>query len=106
MAAFARCPHCRQIIGHERCGVRLTPLKAELFDIIKRAGDIGVTSVELIHSALYRDRRTVSHLTVKSHIWQINELLEETDWVIQSEADYGTSERRWHLRRRKVRRVA
>lgn len=100
------CPYCRQSIRIERYGVPLTPLKAGIFDAIKQAGDVGVNSDEIISGPLYRDRRRASRDTIKAHIFQINELLEETDWAIQSEGDYGTSERRWYLRRRKVRRAA
>ena len=80
-------------------------LKSLIVDAIKRAGDYGITSHELI-SDVYCDRRRASHHTIKAHVWQINELLEETSWVIRSEGDYGTNERRWYLRRRHVRRVA
>jgi hypothetical protein len=100
------CPYCRQSIRVERCGVPLPLLKAGIFDAIKQAGDVGVTSAEIVAGPLYRERRRASHDTIKAHIWQINELLEETNWVIRSEGNYGTSERRWYLRRRKVRRVA
>lgn len=100
------CPYCRQSIKHERLGVVLTPLKAGILDIIKRAGDDGVTSAEIVAGPLYRERRRASHDTIKAHVWQINDLLEETNWVIRSESNYGTSERRWYLRWRKVRRVA
>jgi hypothetical protein len=84
----------------------LTLLKAGIFDAIKCAGDVGVTSAEIVDGPLYRERRRASHDTVKAHIWQINELLEDTDWVIRSESDYGTSERRWILRRRQMRKIA
>ena len=101
-----RCPHCHQSITTERCGIRLPLLKAGIFDVIKQAGDFGITTEELAHE-IYRDRRRrPSKYTVKAHIWQINERLEETPWIIRSEGDYGTAERRWYLRRRHVRRVA
>jgi hypothetical protein len=98
------CPHCRRPMAFERCGIPLTPLKAAIFDAIKAAGDLGITSTEIIGGELYRDRRAASHHTIKSHVWQINELLEETNWIIRSEGDYR--ERRWCLRRRKVRKIA
>ena len=49
------CPFCHSV---ERLGVRLPPLKAAIFDRIKRAGDIGVTSDEIV-ADLYRDRSAV-----------------------------------------------
>jgi Fe2+ or Zn2+ uptake regulation protein len=94
------CPHCHQTIGAERFGVRLTPMKAAILDRIRRSGDIGVTSLEIV-SDLYRERRPVSLQTVKAHTWQLNILLEETSWVIRSERDNG-SEARWFLRPRRV----
>lgn len=32
------CPHCKQEMREERAGVRLPPLKAHIFDVIRRAG--------------------------------------------------------------------
>jgi hypothetical protein len=88
------CPHCHQQIAHERLGVRLTPLKAAIVDRIKRAGDVGISSEGLVHD-LYFDRKPVSMTTLKAHVFQINELLAATDWVIASDR------RRWFLRRRR-----
>jgi hypothetical protein len=84
------CPHCHQSIATERFGVRLTPLKAAIFDRIKRSGDLGVASAELIVD-LYRDRRPVESATIKAHVNQINDLLVSTDWRIRSDG------RRWFL---------
>ena len=100
------CPHCRRPMTYQRVGIFLPPLKVAIFDLVKQSGDVGITTAELAGN-VYEDRRyKPALLTVKSHIWQINEYLEETDWIIRSEADYGTTERRWYLRRRPVRRVA
>ncbi len=87
----ACCPTCHQTIGTVRLGVRLTPLKAALVDAIKRSGDVGITSDELVYSLW---ERAMTRDTVKAHISQINSLLEETDWVIFSDR------RRWYLQRR------
>lgn len=86
------CPHCHQTIGVERFGVRLTPLKAELVDRIKAAGDVGVSSIEIVHD-LYRDRHLVNPAIIKVHVCQINDLFAATDWRIWSDG------RRWFLRR-------
>jgi hypothetical protein len=88
----AVCPHCHQPIAHERLGVSLTPLKAAIVDVIKRHGDLGVSSESLIW-VLYSDRKPVSLTTLKAHVWQINDVLEATDWVIESDR------RRWFLRK-------
>ena len=90
--APTHCPSCHQLIAVERLGVRLTPLKAALVDAIKRSGDIGVSSEELIYALWECDAVSVD--TVKSHVWQINSILEETDWLIRSDR------RRWYLHRR------
>ena len=90
----AVCPHCQQPIAHERLGVVLTPLKADIVDRIKWAGDLGRSSESLIRE-LYLDRKLVGVTTLKAHVWQINELLAATDWVIESDR------RRWFLRRRR-----
>jgi hypothetical protein len=90
----AVCPHCGQPIAHERLGVVLTPLKAAIVDRIKWAGGLGRSSESLIRE-LYFDRKPVSTTTLKAHIWQINDLLAATDWVIESDR------RRWFLRRRR-----
>jgi hypothetical protein len=86
------CPHCHQPIAHERLGVVLTPFKAAILDRIKRAGDLGISSEGLVYE-LYFDRKPVSKVMIKSHLWELNELLAGTDWVIEWDR------RRWFLRK-------
>jgi hypothetical protein len=93
-ASPATCPTCHQHIHHTRLGVQLTPLKCEIFDAIKRAGELGVSSEEL-RQDLYADRRPVREVTIKAHIWQLNDALEDTGWRITSDR------RRWFLTRPK-----
>jgi hypothetical protein len=95
-----RCPHCRQVLKTERLGVVLSPLKAGIVDVIKRAGDIGISSIEILGGELYRDRRRGAQSTIKAHVWQINEALAQTPFIIVSDR------RRWFLQRRHVRRAA
>jgi hypothetical protein len=83
------CPHCHQPILDERLGVRLTPLKAAIVDKIKAAGDVGISSIELMHDLWPQDAVVLE--TVRAHVWQINSVLEETDWRIRSDG------RRWFL---------
>lgn len=87
------CPKCHQQFAEERYGVRLPPLKAAIFDAIKASGDIGVMSREIINSEIYRDRKKPRTVSIRSHINQINDLLEETDWRIRSDR------KRWFLAR-------
>jgi phage-related tail fiber protein len=89
--ALSHCPHCHQPITTARLGMRLSALKAGIFDRIKAAGDIGITTTELINGDLYCDRRLVGPAAIKSHVWQINEMLDGTGWRIASDR------RRWTL---------
>jgi hypothetical protein len=90
-----RCPYCRQIMGAMRFGVLLPSFKAALLDRIRAAGDIGVSSEQLISSELYRDRRAVQVTTIKAHVNQLNDLLSSTDWCVASDR------RRWFPSRRR-----
>lgn len=86
------CPHCHQPIRVERFGVHMTSIKAAIVDRIKAAGDVGVSSAEIV-ADLYRDRRPVKTSVIKSHILQIRELIERTGWCIYSDR------RSWFMRR-------
>jgi hypothetical protein len=90
----AVCQACGQPLRERRFGIVLTPFKASVVDLIRRAGDLGISSDEL-RRELYRDHaKPPSKFTIKAHVWQLNELLAATDWVIESDR------RRWFLRRR------
>jgi DNA-binding response OmpR family regulator len=97
------CPLCHQHYAVERFGVRLTPLKARIVDYIKASGDLGASTQELRHE-LYGPRTRRLAATIRVHIYQINDQLEETNWIIRSEADLALP--RWYLRRRRIRRAA
>jgi hypothetical protein len=86
------CPECHQPIHHERFGVQMTPLKAAILDRIRASGEVGVSSIEII-ADLYRDRRLVKPSVIKTHAYQLNDLLAATDWRLCSDR------RRWFLRR-------
>ena len=86
------CPYCRQPIATARVGVRLSALKAGIFDQVKAAGDAGIATAELLNSDLYCDRRLVGPAAIKAHVWQINEMLDGTGWRIASDR------RRWTLK--------
>jgi DNA-binding response OmpR family regulator len=74
----------------------MSALKAMLLDRVKASGDLGVTTEELLADC-YRDREPVVHTTIRVHMGQLNDLLEETDWHIYSD------HRRWFIRREKRR---
>jgi hypothetical protein len=89
---MAVCQRCHQSVDDIRLGVRLTPLKAGLFDRIKAAGDIGISTTEIIQE-VYRDRSPIKETAIKSRVNQINDLLAGTEWRIRSDR------RRWFLHR-------
>ena len=76
------CKLCGQPLRHERVGVFLPPIKAALFDAIVAGGDIGASSEELAQLDVFRDRRGGDRgggmRNVRGHVWQINDLLQET----------------------------
>jgi hypothetical protein len=103
MHAQLLCPKCHQPIKHVRLGVRLTELKAGIFDLIKAAGDVGLSCEELAQFDLWRDttrRRPPTKNTVRSHIIQINQELEGTGWRIVGD---HCRPWRWSLVRRRAR---
>src|SRR5262245_5933232 len=104
MARTRNCTACGQPMRYERLGVHMTPLKAEIFDAIKAAGDDGVPSIELRHNFPSKTKPAALS-TIKAHVWQLNNLyLPGTDWLIVSEG--RGANHRWYLRRRPRERAA
>jgi hypothetical protein len=91
---MSTCPLCHQPINDVRLGVQMTPLKAAIVDRIKTAGDIGVSTMEIVND-IYCKRSPIKPVTVKAHVNQINDLLAATDWRICSDR------RRWFLQKGK-----
>lgn len=83
-----------------RVGIWLPAVRAAIFDAIKAAGDIGISSQEII--AVVGRPRAVN--TVRVHVFLINDALEETNWRIGS--DGAGANRRWFLVKRRRLRVA
>jgi len=76
------CPHCQQPLPEIRLGVRLTPLRARIFDAVKRGGEDGIDRRDLV-DLVYADEPTKPSLrTLKAHIFQINELIEDEGYRI------------------------
>lgn len=100
MTANNLCPHCRQRLPEIREGVRLSPLKARIFDAIKRARYEGIT-VEDINAICYDGR--AQPVTIRAHIFQINECLADTSVQIKG-SEPGVMGF-YHLVRRPVRAV-
>jgi hypothetical protein len=74
------CPTCHQVLPETRLGVRLTPLKARIFDAVRRGGRDGIDRADLFE--LIFGGEPHSRETLKAHIFQINELLEDTGYRI------------------------
>lgn len=75
----AVCPHCgqRMLVRH---GVRLSPLLADLFDMIERSGEAGITS-EVLCGVFWPGRGRDS---LKSNISHLNTRLVETDYEVRA----------------------
>lgn len=70
----------RKPIPEMRLGVRLTPLKARIFDLVQRAGRDGIDRGDLF--SLVFGGTGQCRETLKAHIFQINDLIEDTGYRI------------------------
>jgi hypothetical protein len=77
----ACCDYCGQALPEMRLGIRMTALKARLFDLVKRGGIDGISSEDL-YSLLYPDGGG-SRQTLKAHVWQINEMIADEGYRIE-----------------------
>lgn len=98
MRADLVCPHCHQPMRYVRAGVHLGPTKTRIFDLLRAAGDVGVSSEELIFALADDGAGPKNRNTIKAHIYQTNELLAGTDYGIVSDR---ARPRRWQLARRR-----
>lgn len=81
------CPTCNRPLPDIRLGIELTPLKARMFDLIKSSGDNGCT-VQRMNDKIWDGNSNRSN--IKSHIFQLNEMLSDTEYVItQTTPRYG-----------------
>lgn len=70
--------------------MKLTPLKARIFDIVKRAGDGGIDRRELFAIVFGDDdahARRHSFRTLKAHLWQLGQQLEDAGFRIEGRAE-------------------
>jgi hypothetical protein len=82
------CPHCgqRMLMRH---GVALTPLIADLFDMIERAGEHGVIC-EVLAGVFYPGKsRRAAEDCIKSNIWHLNSRLVSTDIEVRAGSNGG-----------------
>lgn len=82
------CQKCGQSLPDVRLGSKLTPLKAMIFDIIKHAGNNGIEWGDLFEM-VWKDQPTHRRKALKAHIWQINDLIEDSGWKIVGRQYYG-----------------
>lgn len=82
------CPACGQSTKEVRHGVVLPLRKLRIYDAIKAAGEIGLTS-EQVTQAAYDGENRCSPNTIKAHIFQINEMLASTDFCIVAQRGDG-----------------
>ena len=75
------CPHCGQRLPLRRLGVRLPPVKAHIVELIQKG-----VSCNTIAQRLGK-----SPSTIKTHVWQINELLEDTGVRIVGRSGRGST---------------
>jgi hypothetical protein len=80
------CPYCKQPLAEIRLGVKLSPLKARIFDLIVRSGRSGITLKD-IQAIAFDDRETTAK-NVSMHVTQINEQLAGTDYRIAGRGFY------------------
>lgn len=97
MNLSTQCPHCGQQSPNVRLGVRLSKRKVHLFDLISRAGSAGIDGEYLWHAVFGSNG---SRQTMRAHICQINEILEETDFRLRATRGPGS---RYRLIKLKVR---
>lgn len=80
MKARTRCPACGAILRMKRFGIEMSPLKAQLLDLVKAAGNQGIESQALL------DRLPIEgalrQRTLNVHINQLNEAITDTPWRI------------------------
>ena len=80
------CPQCYQPMAEVRNGVRLPPLKARTYDVIRRAGIDGVLLDDI--NAIAFDRQA-NPVTIRNHIHQLNDLFADTDVRISAHMPRG-----------------
>ncbi len=87
MPAPRSCHYCGSPLPEIRLGVRLTPLKARIFDLVQRAGVDGIDRRELFDICFgdtdaHERTNKGKFPTLKAHIHQINEAIEDSGYKI------------------------
>jgi hypothetical protein len=77
------CPRCGQTLPERRLGIPLSALKARIFDLVQRAGADGIDGRDLFDLAYAGREKIPQRDSLKAHIIQINDAIEETGWRIR-----------------------
>ena len=83
MMVVKRCPCCHQTLKSERLGLPMPPVKAAIFDEIKNSGWVGISSRSIIAQVWPDEKPGIAN--VRNHVAQLNDMLEETNFVIACE---------------------
>ena len=89
------CPACGRPEPEFRHGVCLPRVKVMIFDKIEAAGDIGITTRQLLR-AVYGYKVERAPAVIRNHIHQMNDMLAGTDVHITA-----SDRRHWLLEKRK-----
>jgi hypothetical protein len=89
------CPHCGQRMPQLRCGVKMYPMTAAIFDLIKAAGREGIGGRALFTRA-YAGIHKPSYRALKAHVCHAREALRETEYRIICEHN-GSAEAVYRL---------
>jgi len=80
------CPHCGQSMRHVRYGVRINPMQARIFDLVKSRPGIGTR--ELVE-AVYGFHEVKKHRVITSRIAEMNGLFAATDIRVAARPKQG-----------------
>jgi len=80
MRTRTTCPTCGARLRMKRFGIEMSPLKAQLLDIVRASGNDGVESEALLERLPIKGVKRQRTLNV--HINQINEAMTDTPWRI------------------------
>jgi len=76
------CPYCGQPWPIERFGIRMSPLKARILDMVVRGGDNGVPTSD-VYQFIF-DGRDAQPDSLRTHVWQINEIIVDEGYRIEA----------------------
>ena len=89
---LSSCPHCGQRMPELRLGVRLFPMTARVFDVIRRAGTDGISGREAFNIA-YQGMRKPKYMTFKAHVAHIRDALAGTGYTIRTNGGSASGRR-------------